>query len=273
MYPHGPQQGQPQASSQYPYNPYPGYQHHPNNSNILAIVGIVLASVGLVFCWVPFLGLILAAAGIVFAAIALGKGQHKVMSITGLSLGSAAALISLIVTGLFIVAASFGGSSTAQTAATASPEPTHSASSSSTTPSPTPSSSSSTSRPSWLPKDPDLSTFPEIDDRKFAQVVKDPEEHQGEKLIVHGKVQQLDSATGGCYMLAEIGSAYQPDVYDYTTNSAQYDESDSCSNFDPLVEKDNVKLWVVVAGSKSYDTQAGGNTTVPAFAVYKAEIQ
>lgn len=270
MYPQVPQQGQPQASSQYPYNPYSEHQNHPNNSNILAIIGITLASIGLVLCWVPFLGLILAAAGVVTAAIALGKGQHKAMSITGLSIGSAAALISLIVTGLFIVAAAFGGSSTAQSSAPSSPEPTYSESSSST---PTSSSSSSSSRPSWLPKDPDLSTFSEIDDRKLAQVVKSPDEHQGEKLIIHGEVRQLDSVTGECSMLADIGSTYQPDVYDYRTNSAQYDVSDSCSNFDPLVEKDNVKLWVVVAGSKSYDTQVGGNTTVPAFAVYKAEIQ
>lgn len=280
MYPQDPRQGYSQQSSYYSNNPYYGQPQGPKNSNVLAIVGIVLASLGLLLFWIPFLGLILAIAGVAFACIALGRGQLKALSITGICVASVAALISLLVTGGFLVRsvvdASSSTTSDPSTASASSYSSSASAESSSSAPTSTPTvSPSATATP--VPKQADLSTFHEVDDRELALIAKSPKTHVGEKIIINGSVTQLDSATGPCAMRVNIGATYQPQTYDYETNSIVFDSSDDgkdkCPTLEPLVQDDNVKLWVMVGGSETYDTQIGGSTTVPVFAASKAEIQ
>ena len=50
------------------------------------------------------------------------------------------------------------------------------------------------------------------------------------------------------------------------------DGETDCPVLDPFVADDEVKLWITVTGSISYDTQIGGNTTVPAYFIGKADL-
>jgi hypothetical protein len=58
----------------------------------MAVAGLVLGIIGLVFCWVPFLGWILALLGIIFGGLGMGKankigGRGKGLAIGGLVCG------------------------------------------------------------------------------------------------------------------------------------------------------------------------------------------
>lgn len=59
--------------------------------NGLAVAGLVLGILGLVFCWIPFFGWIMALLGIIFGAIGNGKANRgakgKGLAMAGLILG------------------------------------------------------------------------------------------------------------------------------------------------------------------------------------------
>jgi hypothetical protein len=60
--------------------------------NGMAVAGLVLGIIGLVFCWVPFLGWILALLGIIFGGLGMGKankigGRGKGLAVGGLVCG------------------------------------------------------------------------------------------------------------------------------------------------------------------------------------------
>lgn len=78
----------------------------PQQSNPMAIAGMVLGLVGLVFCWVPYFGIIVAIIGLVLSIVGVVKansagGTNRGMAITGLvcsivGIIIAAALISAV---------------------------------------------------------------------------------------------------------------------------------------------------------------------------------
>lgn len=120
----------------------------------------------------------------------------------------------------------------------------------------------------------DLGSFEELDERTLAQIVKAPDDHIGRQVIVYGRITQLDAATGRCVVLVSISHAAQNDWYDYEHNTMGVagDGETDCPVLDPFVADDEVKLWVTVAGSISYETQIGGSTTVPAYVIDEAEL-
>lgn len=122
---------------------------------------------------------------------------------------------------------------------------------------------------------PDLSTYEELDERTLAQIVKAPDDHIGRQVIVYGAITQLDAATGKCFVRISIAHAPQDAWYDYEHNSVGFagDGESDCPILDPFVADDEVKLWVTIGGSISYDTQIGGSTTVPAYVIDGAELQ
>jgi len=67
----------------------------------MGVAGFVLGLLGLIFCWVPFLGLILCALGIIFGAIGINKPK-KGLAIAGLAMGLVGGIIAIIVTSVFI---------------------------------------------------------------------------------------------------------------------------------------------------------------------------
>ena len=115
----------------------------------------------------------------------------------------------------------------------------------------------------------DNAPFPS--ERDLALVFKDPDSHTGEIFKVWGSVTQFDAATGTDAFLAEVANR--------NTMSYGYFDGESCffhgeaSDFNELVEKDVFIATVKVAGSESYDTQIGGNTTVPKLQVLKITRQ
>lgn len=122
---------------------------------------------------------------------------------------------------------------------------------------------------------PDLSTYEELDERALAQIVKAPDDHIGRQVIVYGTITQLDAATGQCFVRVSIAHAPQDQWYDYEHNTVGLagDGESDCPVLDPFVADDEVKLWVTVGGSISYETQIGGSTTVPAYVIDAAELQ
>lgn len=120
---------------------------------------------------------------------------------------------------------------------------------------------------------PDLASFQPLDERAFALLARDPDAHVGQSLIVTGVVTQFDAATGRCGFLASVGHDRTTNSYDYPQNAvfAAGDGEEECPVLDDVVEDDHVQLWVTSLGSYSYDTQIGGNTTVPSFEVHQVE--
>lgn len=86
----------------YAPGPAPGTAPQGNG---LAIAGLVLGLLGLLLCWVPFLGWLLAILGIIFGAIGVSKAKRvqrgKGMALAGLITGVAGLVIGVI---LFVLA-------------------------------------------------------------------------------------------------------------------------------------------------------------------------
>lgn len=118
-------------------------------------------------------------------------------------------------------------------------------------------------------KEIDNAPFPSEHD--LALVFKDPDSHVGEEFKVWGQVFQFDAATGTDSFLAQVANRNTMSYGFFDGENALFtgDEAD----FANLVEDDLFIATVSVAGSESYDTQIGGNTTVPSFEVLKITPQ
>lgn len=119
----------------------------------------------------------------------------------------------------------------------------------------------------------DLSEYEEIDERTLDQIVKAPDDHIAHQVVLHGRITQLDAATGKCFVRISVSHAAQDDWYAYEHNSVGFagDGESDCPVLDPFVADDEVKLWVTIGGSLSYDTQIGGSTTVPTYFIHEME--
>lgn len=109
------QQNYPMDQQRYPVNSgppaYPNAMQpvivmQPANSNGMGTAGFVTGLIGLIFCWVPVLGIILAALGIIFGGVASSAsrkaGTNNSLAIAGLVLG----VIALVIAILLIIAVS-----------------------------------------------------------------------------------------------------------------------------------------------------------------------
>ncbi len=95
--------------------------------------------------------------------------------------------------------------------------------------------------------------------------MKDPDAHAGERYILFGNITQFDAATGDASFLADSGPKKQSDPYAYLESI--WVSADDPEILSDVVQGDVVKMFVEVDGSYSYDTQIGGNTTVPSVRV------
>lgn len=106
-----------------------------------------------------------------------------------------------------------------------------------------------------------------ISARDFALICKNPDSYVGRDFTVWGEVTQFDAATGLATFRANTGATKRPIEYkmtDYGQNTMLNGEQSVLAD---LVQGDCFSAKVIVKGSYSYDTQAGGNTTVPSFEV------
>jgi hypothetical protein len=116
----------------------------------------------------------------------------------------------------------------------------------------------------------DPASYNTIASRDYALIAKDPDAHAGERYVVYGHVTQFDSATGPDAFLASTDAVEHGQWYEYDVNTLVLAEDPAI--LAPVVENDLVKMFVEVVGSFSYDTQIGGNTTVPQVTVRMIEV-
>ncbi|MGC4942001.1 hypothetical protein [Kribbella sp. DT2] len=105
--------------------------------------------------------------------------------------------------------------------------------------------------------------YKKISARQWKLIAKSPDSHVGEHLILYGTVTQFDSATGTDTFRANVdGIKHRPSYgfVDYPSNVILTGTEAALSN---LVEDDLFTARVTVTGSLTYDTQIGGQTTVP----------
>lgn len=114
---------------------------------------------------------------------------------------------------------------------------------------------------------PQKKSYATLSSRKFKLLTKDPDSYIGKTYVIYGEITQFDAATGTDTFRADTGPKKLRISYGYV----DYDQNSFLqgveSKLKKLVEGDCFKAKVTVLGSFSYDTQAGGNTTVPLFQV------
>lgn len=116
----------------------------------------------------------------------------------------------------------------------------------------------------------DPATYEQLTDRDFALIAKNPDAAVGRKIVVYGRVTQFDSATGTTQFLARTAPSVPDRVYDYDQNT--FVVGDTAALIRDVVEDDLVTMHAEVLGSFTYDTQAGGSTTVPKLQVNLIEV-
>lgn len=106
-----------------------------------------------------------------------------------------------------------------------------------------------------------------LSSRAFKLMAKDPDSYIGKTYVIYGEITQFDSATGTDTFRADTGPKKLRISYGYVNYGQNSMLNGTESKLKKLVEGDCFKAKVTVLGSYSYDTQAGGNTTVPLFQV------
>lgn len=174
--------------------------------------------------------------------------------------------ILLVIVGLFalgVISNALGGGSTEPTTTPAGTAAPTTAAPAAVVPATTetPKATEATAAPTTVKPKPIV--YRNISARQWALIAKNPDAHDGDHIIVYGQVTQFDAATGTDTFRADVDGVVHPKEYgyvDYPTNTILYGDA---SKLGDLVEGDLFTAKVRVAGSQSYDTQIGGNTTVP----------
>ncbi|WP_354497841.1 hypothetical protein [Mycetocola sp. 2940] len=233
------------------------------------MVAVVFGVLAFLFAVIPPIAgftFVFAITAIVLALVGMArKGRRKGLSLAALILGVVAWLVSIVVFITFIGAnaensGSVSSQSSSQESVEESPEE------------PVEEAAPEQEQPAPVPED--LSAYVEIPERDFALLVKDPDAAVGKNLVVYGSVWQFDAASGKCSFLASTASALMESDWEYSQDVMAFggDGESDCPLLAPVVEGDVVKMWVTNTGSYSYDTQIGGNTTVPLFEVKQVEV-
>lgn len=106
-------------------------------------------------------------------------------------------------------------------------------------------------------------------------IVKDPDSVTGVTFVMVVEITQFDGATGACNFRGVWDNQPQEYSFDYAGDNAFFtsgDGSSYCPVLDGIDQNDVIRVWGKSLGSYSYDTQIGGNTTVPSFNVLRAEV-
>jgi hypothetical protein len=108
-------------------------------------------------------------------------------------------------------------------------------------------------------------TFADLNDRSWAKVAKSPDDYIGQGYRLWACVTQFDSATGSDTFRADAANKNLKD--EYWLDGVNVLFTGASSELSDVVEDDVVQVNVLVLGSLNYDTQIGGETTVPLFEV------
>lgn len=86
-------QGQPQYQPQQPYQP----QYQPQGARGMSIASMVCGIIGLILCWIPFVGLVINALAIIFYILSRKEAPNG-MATAGLVCGIIGLVVALIMT-------------------------------------------------------------------------------------------------------------------------------------------------------------------------------
>ena len=112
-----------------------------------------------------------------------------------------------------------------------------------------------------------------VDAREWQVIAKDPDAYEGERIVVHGHVTQIDPAAGTSTVRANVdGVAHGDDERAYLKFKTNTMLSGDAKALDGVVSGDLFTAEVTVSGSMSYDTQVGGNATVPVLAIDSIQV-
>ena len=175
-------------------------------------------------------------------------------------------IIALVV-GLILGAGIGGGGNTRSDSAAPAPTITVTATETATIEASDESTTEPSDEPTETPAAPAKKTYKALSSRGFKLLAKDPDSYIGKTYLVYGEITQFDSATGTDAFRADTGPKKLRISYGYTDYSQNTILSGSENKLKKLVEGDCFTAKVTVLGSYSYDTQVGGNTTVPMFQV------
>ena len=118
--------------------------------------------------------------------------------------------------------------------------------------------------PSEAPVDVAPVSYKKLSSRDWAKLVKAPDNYTGKGYQLWACITQFDAATGADSFRGQASNKKQAYWYTDGDNALFSGDEDQLADF---VAGDIVSMNVVSAGSYSYDTQAGGNTTAPLFDV------
>ncbi|MEU0520602.1 DUF4190 domain-containing protein [Streptosporangium sp. NPDC006007] len=242
-----------------------GYPHYAPPPPPPRTSGLAVASMILGIFWMFGLASLLA---VIFGHVAISnirttRAKGKGMAITGVTLG----YVGLVMMLLFVAIPVFVSGSADNAPAAIATESSNSNSNedegaedeTATTPPPT--------KAVFKAED-----YRQVSARGFAKLAKDPDAYIGKHFIVYGEVTQFDAATGSEGFLADTGPIKQQPSYGFVNFGQNAAFAGSKSRLSDVVEDDLFQAYVTVLGSLSYETQIGGNTTVPSFNVDRIKV-
>jgi hypothetical protein len=127
-------------------------------------------------------------------------------------------------------------------------------------------------KPAAIKPKPKPVVYSAITARQWKQIAKNPDTHIGQHVTIYGVVTQFDGATGDATFLADVDGRRHRKEYGYYGYDINTLMTGDPADLADLVEGDVFAAKVTVAGSESYDTQIGGNTTVPTLVVESIRV-
>lgn len=115
--------------------------------------------------------------------------------------------------------------------------------------------------------------YKELTDRDMALLIKDPDAHKDERLVIYAKVTQFDSATGECSFRGEASGVPVDNPSDYKENIFLLGGSGGvpCDELKDYVEDDEIKVLATSQGEVQYETAMRASMSVPQFRIDKIE--
>lgn len=117
--------------------------------------------------------------------------------------------------------------------------------------------------------------YADLTNREFAKVVRRPDEHLGEQVLVFGEVFQFDNLTGPEQMLVYVDGDRDTEGEEF--GIVNYDHNmllvaEKARLLDDVVEGDHIAAYITIAGTFDYETVMTAETTVPMATVERVKV-
>lgn len=115
--------------------------------------------------------------------------------------------------------------------------------------------------------------YKELTARDLALIIKDPNGHKDQRVVIHAKVTQFDSATGECSFRGNASAVPVENSWDYEENIFLLGGSGGvpCDELKDYVEDDEIKVLATSQGEVQYETAMRASMSAPQFRIDKIE--